>query len=73
MKNYTLLPFDSLTEKKLFQLATEIELAPGRAADTLIAAGAKAHKLKIVTANIRDFKRLPGIELIEYRIDWSNS
>ena len=70
LQNYTILPIDAAAHKSVYQLARLIELAPGRAADTIIAASAKAHHIKIVTTNVRDFRRLPDVEIIEYKMDW---
>lgn len=70
LQNYNMLPLDAATEKVAYQIARGVELASGRSADLFIAAAAKAHRIQLVTANVRDFHRLPGIVVVLYEIDW---
>jgi predicted nucleic acid-binding protein len=66
---FPLLPVDLPTARLHAELWAELP-GPGRligAHDLWLAAAAVAHDLTLVTANVREFERIPGLEIEAWR------
>jgi tRNA(fMet)-specific endonuclease VapC len=64
----TVLPFDEQCARKAAGIASALR-RPGNAIgpiDTLIAGTALAHGATLVTNNVREFKRVPGLHVVDW-------
>ena len=64
LSNLPVLPFDTSAARRYGEIRAELEHrgSPIGDADVRIAAIALTHGLKVVTANERHFRRVPGLE-----------
>jgi tRNA(fMet)-specific endonuclease VapC len=62
---FELLPFDLAAARHAAQVRAQLEAqgTPTGAADTMIAGVALAHGLILVTRNVREFERVPGLQI----------
>ena len=62
------LPFDSATGRRAAELRQALERRgePIGPMDTLIAATALAHNATLVTRNVREFGRIPGLKVVNW-------
>ena len=63
-----LLPFDSVCAAQAARLRVDLEAAgtPIGPHDTLIAATALRHQATLITRNIREFSRVPGLQWLNW-------
>jgi len=59
----TVLPFDSAAARRHAELRFAIRAQPISEHDLLIASIAVANKLTLVTGNVREFSRIPGLKI----------
>ena len=66
-----LLPFDSECAAQAARIRVELEAAgtPIGPHDTLIAATALRHQATLVTRNVREFSRVPGLQWLNWHQD----
>lgn len=67
LDGFTVLPFDREAAELHGQLRHELRRQPIGDRDLVIACTALAHDLTLVTANLREFRRVPGLRVE----DWS--
>jgi len=61
------LPFTSAEAQAYLEVIAEIGFSRGLIIDRMIAVTALTHDLTLVTANVRDFRKIPGLKIE----DWS--
>ena len=65
---FVTVPFDRIAEEIYGQIRAELTRQgnPGGPNDLLIGATALAHKLVLVTHNVREFRRLPNLQIEDW-------
>lgn len=63
-----MLPFDAPADQHYADIRTALESAgtPIGSHDLFIAAHARAHALTLVTHNLREFQRVPGLQVVDW-------